>query len=118
MKPLTLILCLVASAALGCKAQPANNKAVDDKDTVLPGRHFSEHQVADIADRELPQNQSFQCEFKDGVWEIREGQKGVWGVSSSTTNADGKITITSTNATLVVLRVNDADGTVEHVKTP
>lgn len=117
MKPFTLILCLVTSAAFGCKVQPANDTA-NDKDTVLPGRHFSEHQVADIADRELPQTSGFQCEFKDGVWEIREVQKGVWGVSSSTTNADGKISITSTNATLVVLRVKDADGTVEHVKAP
>jgi hypothetical protein len=34
------------------------------------------------------------------------------------TNADGKVFITSTNATRVVLRVRDVDGKVEQVKTP
>jgi PBP1b-binding outer membrane lipoprotein LpoB len=90
----------------------------DDKDTVLPGRHMSESQVADIGFRELPQNSGLRCEFKDGVWEILEVQKGVWGVSSTTTNADGKIVVASTNATRVVLRVRDADGKVEPVQTP
>jgi hypothetical protein len=52
------------------------------------------------------------------VWEILEVQKGVWGVSSVTTNADGKVFVSSTNATRVVLRVLDADGKVEQVKTP
>lgn len=120
MKPFTLILCLVAIAAPGCKAQPVSDltATANDQDKVLPGRHLSEHQVADIASRELLQSPGFQCQFQDGVWEIREAQKGVWGVSSATTNADGKITITSTNATRVVLLVKDADGTVEHIKTP
>jgi len=89
-----------------------------DTDTILPGRHMSERQVADIASRELPQGSHLQCEFKDGVWEILEVQPGVWGVSSQTTNADGKITVQSTNAMRVVLRVSDADGKVEQVKTP
>ena len=79
---------------------------------------MSESQVADIAFRELPRGLSLRCEFKDGVWEILEVQPGVWGVSSRTTNTDGKITIESTNATRVVLRVKDADGKVEQVKTP
>ena len=114
MKPLTLILSLIASATIICTAQPA----VNDKDTVLPGRRLSEHQVADIATRELPPTPEFQCQFQNGVWNILEVEKNVWGVASSTTNADGKISITSTNATRIVLRVNDADGRVEHVKTP
>jgi len=93
-------------------------QSADDKDTVLPGRHMSESQVADIAFRELPQGSHLQCEFKDGVWEILEVQPSVWGVSSVTTNADGKVFVSSTNATRVVLRVRDADGKVEQVKTP
>jgi len=114
MKPFTLILCLAAVVAIGCKKQPA----ADDKDTVLPGRHLSEHQVVEIAFRQLPQSSGYRCEFKDGVWDILEVQPGVWGVSSRATNADGKITVESTNATRVVLRVSDADGKVEQVKTP
>jgi len=98
--------------------KPSSHTSVGDKDTVLPGRHMSESQVADIAFRELPRGSSFRCEFKDGVWEILEVQKGVWGVSSVTTNADGKVFVSSTNATRVVLRVLDADGKVEQVKTP
>jgi len=114
MKRFTWILCLVAVTAIGCKKQ----QSADDKDTVLPGRHMSESQVADIAFRELPQSSRFSCEFKDGVWEILEPQKGVWEVASVTTNADGKVFVRSTNATRVVLRVRDADGKVEQVKTP
>ena len=79
---------------------------------------MSERQVADIAFRELPRSSNFSFQFKDGLWEILEPQKGVWGVSSAITNSDGKIVITSTNATRVVLRVQDADGKVEPVKTP
>jgi len=90
----------------------------DDQKTVLPGRHMSERQVADIALKELPQSSRISCEFKDGVWEISEPQKGVWGTSSATTNANGKITITSTNATKLVLRVRDLDGTGEQVNHP
>jgi hypothetical protein len=76
---------------------------------------MSESRVADIASRELPKNSALKCEFKDGVWEIMEVQKGVWGVSSVTTNADGKVFVTSTNATRVVLRVRDVDGKVEQI---
>jgi len=90
----------------------------DDKDAVLPGRHMSEGQVAEIAGRELPQTSGFRCEFKDGVWEILEVQKGIYGVSTRATNADGKITVESTNATRVVLQVRDDDGKVELIKTP
>ena len=79
---------------------------------------MSEHQVVEIASKELPQNSALKCEFRDGVWDILEVQKGVWGVSSVITNADGKVFITSTNATRVVLRVRDVDGKVEQVKTP
>ena len=114
MKPFTLILCLAAVAAIGCKKQ----QSADDKDTILPGRHMSEHQVVEIASGELRQSSPLKCEFKDGVWEILEVQPGVWGVSSVTTNADGKVFVSSTNATRVVLRVRDADGKVEQVKTP
>ncbi len=114
IKLFTLILCFAAGAATGCKKQ----QSVGDKDVVMPGRHMSEHQVADIAFRALPQSSGYRCEFKNGVWEILEVQQGIWGVSSRTTNADGKIFVTSTNATRVVLRVRDADGKVEQVKTP
>ena len=89
----------------------------DDKDAVLPGRHLSEHQVFEVASRQLPQSSGYRCEFKEGVWDILEVQKNVWGVSSRTTNADGKITIQSTNATRVVLRVSDADGKAEQITT-
>jgi len=105
---------LAAVAAIGCRKQ----QSTDDKDTILPGRHLSEHQVADIATKELPQSSAFSCHFKDGVWEILEVQKGVWGVSSVTTKADGHVFVTSTNATRLVLRVRDLDGKVEQVKTP
>lgn len=100
--------------AIGCKKQ----QSADDKNAVLPGRHMSEHQVADIATKELPTNSAFGCEFKDGVWEIVEVQKGVWGVASVTTNADGKVFVSTTNAKRMVLKVRDADGKVEQVKTP
>jgi hypothetical protein len=93
-------------------------QSADDKEPILPGRHLSESQVADIAFKELPPGSSVKCEFKAGVWEILAPQRGVWGVSSRTTNTDGKITIESTNATRVVLRVRDSDGKVEPVKTP
>jgi hypothetical protein len=93
-------------------------QSADDKDTVLPGRHMSEKQVADIVFRELPSSSGFRCEFKDGVWEILEVQKDVWGVASVTTNTDGKISVRSTNATRLVLRVRDGDGKVEQVETP
>jgi len=93
-------------------------KSADDKDTVLPARHMSEHQVVEIASKELPRNLALQCEFRDGVCEFLEVQKGVWGASSVITNADGKVFITATNATRVVLRVRDVDGKVEQVKTP
>ena len=114
MRPFALILCLAALPFIGCKKQPL----VSDKDTVLPGRQMSEHQVVDIAMRELPQGLRLQCEFKDGVWEISEVQLATWGVSSVTTNSEGKVFVSSTNATRVVLRVRDADGKVEQVKTP
>jgi len=113
MKTFTLILCLAAVAAIGCKKQAE----VDDKDTVLPGRHMSEHQVIETALSQLPQSSGYHCEFKDGVWNILRVQQG-FGVSSRTTNADGKITVAMTNATQLVLRVRDADGKVEQVKTP
>lgn len=93
-------------------------KQTDDKETVLPGRHMSESQVANIAFGSLPRGSNLRCEFKDGAWEVFEVQKGIWAVSSRTTNADGKITIESTNATRLVLRVRDADGKVEPIKTP
>ena len=97
---------------------PHIKPSIDDKDTVFPGRHMSEHQVADLALSQLPKSLDFRCVFSDGVWEIQEVKQGVWGESSRTTNADGKITVESTNATRVVLRVSDADGRVESVKTP
>ena len=93
-------------------------RAAQGGDSILPGRHLSETQVAEIVGRELPQMSGFRCEFHDGVWEILEVQPGVWGVSSRTTNAEGRITVASTNATRVVLRVRDADGKVDAVKTP
>jgi hypothetical protein len=79
---------------------------------------MSESQVAGLVFKESPQTTNFSCAFKDGVWEILEPQKGVWGVASRTTNAEGKIFVRSTNATRVILRVYDADGTVEPVATP
>ena len=115
MKTITLVLCLAAVAVIGCKKPQAS---ADAKDAVLPGRHMSEHQVIDLASTQLPQSSGYRCEFKDGVWEILEVQKNVWGVSSRTTNVDGKITIESTNATRVVLRVRDTNGKVEPIRTP
>ena len=114
MKTRILALGLAAIAVISCKHQ----QATDNKNLALPERHLSEDQVVEIASSQLPRSSAFRCEFKDGVWEILEVQKGVWGVSSRTTNAEGKITIESTNATRVVLRVRDADGKVEQVKTP
>jgi hypothetical protein len=78
---------------------------------------MSEHQVVEVALSQLPQSSGYRCEFKQGAWEILEVQQGVFGVSARTTNADGKITVESTDATRVVLRVRDADGKVEQVKT-
>lgn len=112
MRLFTLIICLAVAGTVGCKKKPP----VDDKDRVLPGHHMSEHQVVDIAFRELPQNSRIQCDFKDGIWDISTVQTGVWGVSSVTTNADGKVVVSSTNAMQVVLRVRDADGKIEQVK--
>lgn len=89
----------------------------DDKDAILPGRRMSESQVAKIAGRELPDIQSFSCQFTNGVWEILEVQTGAW-ISSTTTNADGHIFVRSTHPTQVVLRVSDADGQIERIKTP
>ena len=43
---------------------------------------------------------------------------GVWGVASVTTNVEGRVFVNSTNATTLVLRVRDADGKVESLKTP
>lgn len=103
-----------ALAVIGCKKQ----QRADEKDIALFGRHMSESQVADIAFSQLPPGSGYRCEFKDGVWEVLEVQKNVWGVSSRTTNAEGKVVIASTNATRVVLRVRDADGKVEPVNTP
>lgn len=114
IKLFTLILCFAAGATAGCRKQ----QALGDKDVFLPGRHMSEHQVADIAFRELTPNLGFRCEFTNGVWDILEVQKGVYGIASVVTNADGKIFVTSTNASRVVLRVRDVDGKVEQVKTP
>jgi len=109
MKTFISILCFAAFASIS---------AADDQDTVLPGRKMSEHQVVDLACRQLPQVSEMRCEFKDGVWNVLEVQKGVWGVSSLTTNSDGKVFIPSTNATRLVLRVSDADGKVEPVNPP
>ncbi len=95
---------------------PHIKPSADAKDMVLPRRNMSESQVADIVIRELPQCSSFRCEFKDGVWDVLEVQKDVWG-SSAATNADGHTFIHSTNETRVVLRVRDADGKVEQIKT-
>ena len=107
-------LTLAACAAVGCKKRPP----AAEQDTVLSGRHLSEHQVADIAFQALSNNAPFECRFKDGVWEIAEVQKDVSGISSIVTNADGRIFVTMTNASRVVLRVRDADGKVEPVKIP
>jgi len=92
--------------------------ALENKDAVLPGRHLSETQVAEIASRELPRTRGFTCKFKDGVWEILELQKNVWGTASITTNADGHVFVYSTNATRLALKVRDADGKAEQVKSP
>jgi len=97
------------------------SQAADDKDTVLPGRHMSEQHAVDIAFEmlpHLPEDARIDCQFKDGDWEIMEIQKDVWGVSSQTTNANGRIVITDTNATRVLLKVHDADGQVEKIGDP
>lgn len=96
---------------------PHFRTSADDKQTVLSGRHMSESQVAEIAGRELSGVQDFSCQFKDGVWEVLEIQTGTW-ISSTTTNADGHIFVNSTRPAQLVLRVSDADGTIERVKTP
>jgi hypothetical protein len=106
MKSFTLTLCLAAIAAVGCK----KHAAASDMDTILPGRHMSEHQVIDIARRELPVGVPFRCEFTNSAWEILEIQKE--------TNANGKVIITPTSATRVVFRVRDIDGKVEQVEMP
>ena len=89
----------------------------DDKQTVLPGRHMSESQIAEIAGRELSGVPNFLCQFTNGVWEILEFQTGTW-ISSTTTNADGHIVVHSTHPSQLVLRVSDADGKIERIKTP
>ena len=109
-----LIAGLCTIAVIGCK----KHQPESEQDTVLPGRHMSEHQVADIASMALPTNSAFSCEFRDGVWNVLEPQKGAWGVSSVVTNADGRVFIHSTNAMRLVLRVRDTDGKVEQVTTP
>jgi hypothetical protein len=123
MKLMTLALCTAVIVAAGCKKNDTSQpqKVPVEKTTVQPGRHMSEEQVMDVAFRQLQptaRGVGYQCEFNNGVWEISETQPKVWGVSSRTTNADGKIVITSTNATRLVLRIKDADGQVEQVKTP
>jgi hypothetical protein len=94
-----------------------NQQPADDKQTILPGRHLSESQVAEIAGRELSGVQNYSCQFTDGVWQILEIQTGTW-ISSSTTNADGHIFVHSAHPEQLVLRVNDADGKIERIKTP
>jgi len=116
MKRLTWILCLTAVTVGICEKQASADD--NDKETVLPGRHLSEHQVADIANAQLPQTARFSCEYTDGVWDVLEPQAGVWGVASVTTNVEGRVFVNSTNATTLVLRVRDADGKVESLKTP
>ena len=96
---------------------PHFRTSADDKQTVLPGRHMSESQVAEIAGRELTGVQNFSCQFTDGVWEISEIQTGTW-ISFATTNADGHIFVHSTHPAQLVLRVSDADGKIERIKTP
>jgi hypothetical protein len=143
MKRFTWLFCLAAVLAIGCKQQPppptssagdqqagswkkrlANlstgqlPSSAEDKQAALPSRHLSESQVAELVFKARPQSSNFSCAFKDGVWEILEPQNGVWGVASRTTNAEGKIIVRSTNATRVILRVRDADGTVEPVTPP
>ena len=96
---------------------PHFRTSADDKQTVLPGRHMSESQVAEIAGRELSGVQNFSCQFTDGVWEISEIKVGTW-ISSSTTNADGHILVHSTHPAQLVLRMSDTDGRIERIKTP
>ena len=100
----------LALAVIGCEKQ--------QKEITFPGRNMSESQVANIALSQLPKGSGYRFEFKDGVWEVLEVQKSIWGESSRTTNAEGKVVVASTNATRVVLRVRDADGKVEPVRTP
>ena len=96
---------------------PHFRTSADDKQAVLPGRHMSESQVAEIAGRELSGVQNFSCQFADGVWEILKIETGTW-ISSTTTNADGHIFVHSTHPAQLVLRVSDADGKIERIKTP
>jgi hypothetical protein len=102
---------------IGVGLTPHIKLAADDKTAVLPERHMSESQIAEIAGRELSGIQSFSCQFTNGVWDILEIQTGTW-VSSATTNADGHIFVNSTHPAQLVLRVSDADGKVERIKTP
>lgn len=137
MKDRTLLIALtfLALAFVSCSKHPSGSTyherlarlstqdpnittQTQDKNAVSPGRHLSEHQAVDIASRELPHGLHLRTEFKDGVWQILEVQTDVWGVSAATTNADGKVFITSTNPTRVVLRVRDSDGQVEQLKKP
>ena len=113
---LGLFLAAVIITAIDCPGQ--QTQSADDKNVVLPWRHLSESQVVDIAFRAFPQSSALQCQFKDGVWNIFDVKKDQWGVASTTTNADGHITVTSTNVMQLVLKVNDADGKAEPVKTP
>lgn len=96
---------------------PHIKSSANDKESILPGRHMSESQVAEIAGRELSGIQNFSCQFTDGIWEISEVQTGTW-VSSTTTNADGHIFVRSTHPEQLILRVSDADGKIERIKTP
>ena len=83
---------------------PHIRPSADEKETVLPGRHMSESQIAEIAGRELPGIQNFSCQFTNGVWEILEVKTGAW-VSSTTTNPDRHIFVRSTHPMQLVLRV-------------
>jgi len=114
MKRFIGMLSLAAMLIVGCKWAPTAN----DREAVLPGRHLSEGQVVEIACKQLPPDVHLQCAYRDGIWDISKVQTGVWGVASRTTNADGKVFITSTNALQLVLRIRDADGAVEPVSQP
>jgi len=114
MNKFTSLIVLASFTAIHCQSQPAS----DDKDAVLPGRHMSEHQVVDAAVKALSKVIPISCDFKDGIWNISEVQKGVWGVSSMTTNAAGHIFVTSTNATRVIMKIRDVDGKIEPAKSP
>ena len=88
----------------------------DDKSAVLPGRHMSESQVAEIVKRELPAIHNFSCQFTNGVWEIMKVETGSW-ISSTTTNANGHIVVHSTHPTQLILRVSDTDGKIDRIKS-